>query len=163
MQYASCMKLVDKWTQKYRISNAYRIMHYFSIRLVFFLIYNNYWARNNLVKRSPVIATCVSSKAYILRGSLNAKFIWSIMPCVRIVLLWTLFYAYFFLYLLKFADLSKYIGRKWLTESINWKCWPYLFSFYTCCYEIQRCLHIIDRHFLYELYECCILTWSLKL
>lgn len=96
MQYASCMKLVDKWTQKYRISNAYRIMHYFSIRLVFFLIYNNYWARNNLVKRSPVIATCVSSKAYILRGSLNAKFIWSIMPCVRIVLLWTLFYAYFF-------------------------------------------------------------------
>lgn len=36
MQYALCMKLVDKWTQKYRISNAYRIMHYFSIRLVFF-------------------------------------------------------------------------------------------------------------------------------
>lgn len=36
MQYALCIKLVDKWTQKYRISNAYRIMHYFSIRLVFF-------------------------------------------------------------------------------------------------------------------------------
>lgn len=46
---------------------------------------------------------------------------------LRIVFLWTLFYAGFFLYLLKFADSCKCIGRKWLTESINWKCWPYFF------------------------------------
>lgn len=122
------MNLVDKWAQKANRGNNI---------LSFYLVFQYSTSNSrviieltiNLVKRSSVKPTCVSSRAYLLRESFNASFILLITPCMRIILLWTLFYAYFCIWWYLMIYTIVFGGSVW-PEMINWKCAPYLFSFY---------------------------------
>lgn len=84
MQYALCMNLVDKWAQK--ANRGKNILLFYPV-----FKYSTSNSRSiielriNLVKRLSVKPTCVSSRAYLLRESLNASFILLITPCMRII------------------------------------------------------------------------------